>query len=125
MTDAPSSANAFAMLAPMPLDAPVTTATLPSSFLLMSFAPQPFSPLSSRMRPGAAEIRSVYRVGSRIEPGVEQPGQGRHDDRNRGRDGGVDEETQPPRRKRECQDDHLGEETTHLSSANCHSGEDL
>src|SRR5712692_6684789 len=97
MTDAPSSANAFAMLAPMPLDAPVTTATFPSSFLLMSFAPQPFSPLSSRMRPGAAEIRSVYRVGSRIEPGVEQPGQVRHDDsgqhhdRNRGRDGGDSE----------------------------------
>src|SRR5712691_5346378 len=92
MTDAPSSANAFAMLAPMPLDAPVTTAAFPSSFLLMSFAPQPVQPSTIK---DAARCRadSVYRVGFRIEPGVEQPGQVRHDDpgqhqdRNRGRDG--------------------------------------
>src|SRR3989442_5959010 len=29
------------MLAPIPFDAPVTTATFPSSFFAMSFAPQP------------------------------------------------------------------------------------
>src|SRR5437667_3778246 len=70
MTDAPSAANAFAMLAPMPLDAPVTTATFPASFLLMSFAPQPVQP-SAIKDAGRCRADSPYRVGSRIEPGVE------------------------------------------------------
>src|SRR6266403_1069063 len=39
----PSSASACAMLAPMPLDAPVTTPAFPTSFLLM---PQTLMPLS-------------------------------------------------------------------------------
>src|SRR5262245_21018021 len=40
MTEAPSAARCFAMAAPMPLDAPVTTATLPESvfeFVFISF----------------------------------------------------------------------------------------
>ena len=36
-TAAPSAARCFAIAAPMPLDAPVTTATLPESFLLLIF----------------------------------------------------------------------------------------
>ena len=34
MTDAPSAASDFAIAAPMPLDAPVTTATFPLSLLI-------------------------------------------------------------------------------------------
>ena len=37
MTTAPSAPNALAMPAPMPLDAPVTMATFPESFMGMSF----------------------------------------------------------------------------------------
>jgi hypothetical protein len=33
-TEAPSAANDFAMAAPIPLDAPVTSATLPFSLLM-------------------------------------------------------------------------------------------
>lgn len=36
-TAAPSAASFFAMAAPMPLDAPVTTATFPASFFEVLF----------------------------------------------------------------------------------------
>ncbi len=42
MTEAPSAANDLAMAAPIPLDAPVTIATLPVSLLIL------FIPLSVR-----------------------------------------------------------------------------
>jgi hypothetical protein len=40
MTDAPSAARCLAMEAPIPFDAPVTTATLPANLFIVFQAPR-------------------------------------------------------------------------------------
>src|SRR5437899_12656216 len=59
------------MLAPIPFDAPVTTATFPSSFFVMAFAPSwdcPCGPIAAPGRRTRSTRRFACRAGRRRKP---------------------------------------------------------